>query len=205
MTEWLHKTNGITRCWWPGEDPLYLQYHDREWGWPVDNDSVLFEQICLEGFQSGLTWITILRKRENFRTAFKGFDIEAVARFSSSDINRLLSNKNIIRHRDKIQSTISNAQLAIKIAEQHGSLCSYFWSYEPKKAESGYHGELPTPTATPTSRELSKDLKGWGWRWVGPKSMYALMQSMGLVNDHLQGCESHAVVEDARNRFIRPK
>ncbi len=197
--------DGVARCWWPGNDELYVTYHDTEWGLPVVDDSRLFEKICLEGFQSGLAWITILRKRENFRAAFADFDIETVAAYDERDVERLLADAGIVRHRGKIESTINNAQRAIELAEEHGSLARYFWSYEPTEREGESTGDdWPIPSTTPTSTALSKDLKKRGWTWVGPTTVYAFMQAMGMVNDHLPGCAAGEAVDRARADLVRP-
>ncbi|RCS24624.1 DNA-3-methyladenine glycosylase I [Phyllobacterium salinisoli] len=199
--------DGKTRCFWPGTLPDYLHYHDHEWGRPVADDRRLFEKICLEGFQSGLSWLTILRKRENFREAFEGFDFERVARFGEKDVERLLGNAGIIRHRGKIVSTINNAKRAIELASEKGSLAAYFWSFEPGDEERpdimDYQTLRANPTS-PTSLRLSKDLKKRGWSFVGPTTMYAHMQAMGLVNDHIEGCCCRQEVETLRKNFIRP-
>jgi len=199
--------DGVSRCWWAGTDPLYLHYHDGEWGRPVTNDSRLFEKICLEGFQAGLSWLTILRKREAFRRAFAGFDMSRVARFGARDITRLLGDSGIIRHRGKIESAINNARRAEALVDEYGSLASYVWRWEPP-AESRPHritkAELMRLAASPESTALSKDLKRRGWTFVGPTTIYAFMQAVGLVNDHVDGCASRAAVETARTRFRRP-
>lgn len=179
------------RCWWAGDDPLYQAYHDHEWGRPVRDDKRLFEKICLEGFQSGLSWLTILRKREHFRAAFEGFDPERVARYDENDIARLLADPGIIRHRGKIVSTINNARCALRLIDDAGSLASYFWGFRPPPDErpSLFTKEaLCANSVTPTSIRLSKDLKKRGWTFVGPTTAYAFMQAMGLVNDHVEGC-----------------
>jgi DNA-3-methyladenine glycosylase I len=197
----------VKRCSWPGEDPLYLRYHDEEWGRPVSDDRRLFEKICLEGFQAGLSWITILRKRETFREAFAGFDPAAVARFSGRDVTRLLKNAGIIRHRGKIESTINNAKRALELIEERGSLAAYFWSWEPAmndRPKKLTQAALKKMSLTPASTALSKDLKARGWSFVGPTTVYAFMQATGLVNDHLEGCDFRADVERARGQFIRP-
>ena len=174
-------------------------------GFPVRNDTRLFEKICLEGFQSGLSWITILRKRENFREAFAGFDIEKVAKFSRRDINRLLKNEGIIRHRGKIEASINNAQRAIELATEYQSLASYFWSHEPKKASRPKRiTKNNIPSTTPESIALSKDLKKRGWKFVGPTTAYAFMQAMGLANDHVQGCHTGEQVKKTLEQFNKP-
>lgn len=197
--------DGVSRCWWPGDDPLYVEYHDNEWGRPVVDDTRLFEKFCLEGFQSGLAWITILRKRENFRAAFAGFDIETVAALGESDVERLLADAGIVRHRRKIESTINNARRAIELIEAEGSLASWVWSFEPAATEerAGREG-AQVPATTATSTLVSKELKRRGWTWVGPTTVYAFMQAMGLVNDHLEGCVAHADVDAARLALVRP-
>jgi DNA-3-methyladenine glycosylase I len=178
--------DGLDRCRWCGSDALYMRYHDGEWGRPVHDDTRLFEKICLEGFQSGLSWLTILRKRENFRAAFDGFDIRTVALYTERDIARLLQNEGIIRHRGKIEATINNAARAIELAEEFGSLDAYFWGWRPQDEGTPRQGQLPAET--PESKALSKDLKKRGWKFVGPTTCYAFMQAMGLVNDHFEGC-----------------
>jgi DNA-3-methyladenine glycosylase I len=200
--------DGVTRCWWPGADPLYLQYHDAEWGTPVRDDRRLFEKICLEGFQAGLSWLTILRKRPHFRAAFADFDIDRVARFGPRDVIRLLENEGIVRHRGKIESTINNARRARALRDEAGSLASYFWGWEPDPASRPRRitrGALMQLAHTPEAAALSKDLKRRGWTFVGPTTVYAFMQAMGLVNDHLEGCASRAVIERARASFRRPR
>ena len=195
------------RCAWPGSDDLYLRYHDNEWGKPVADDFRLFEKICLEGFQSGLSWLTILRKRENFRNAFAGFDFNRVAKFTQVDVERLLQDPGIIRHRGKIESTINNAGRARELARAHGSLAAFFWAFEPSAAERPRRvtrGELMKMATTPASIRLSKQLKQLGFSFVGPTTVYAFMQAMGLVNDHLDGCAVRERAERARERFRRP-
>jgi DNA-3-methyladenine glycosylase I len=198
----------VKRCWWPGEDELYIRYHDEEWGRPVVDDRRLFEKICLEGFQSGLSWITILRKRDNFRKAFKNFEPAAVARFGARDVQRLLKDAGIIRHRGKIESTINNAKRALEIVDEQGSLAAYFWSWEPQassRPKKISRDALKTMSITEQSTALSKDLKKRGWTFVGPTTCYAFMQAMGLVNDHIDDCHVRAEIERARKRFPRPK
>ena len=179
------------RCWWAGTDPLYQRYHDEEWGRPVVDDRGLFEKICLEGFQSGLSWLTILRKRDNFRAAFKDFDLARVARFTDRDVNRLLKDEGIVRHRGKIESTINNARRAQDLQDECGSLASYFWRWQPEPVSRPRRitrEVLMEMATTPESKALSKDLRRRGWTFVGPTTVYAFMQAMGLVNDHVEGC-----------------
>ena len=199
--------DGKDRCFWHGNLPEYQRYHDQEWGRPVIDDIRLFEKICLEGFQSGLSWLTILRKRENFRAAFAGFDFEKVAKFGEADIERCLGDAGIIRHRGKIVSTINNARHAIELRQEFGSLARYFWSHEPAAAERPAFVDYPTIAANPTtpaSARISKDLKKRGWTFVGPTTVYAFMQAMGLVNDHIEGCYCRKEVEAMRNALVRP-
>ena len=181
----------MTRCWWCGDDPFYMQYHDDEWGHPVTADVRLFEKLCLEGFQSGLSWLTILRKRENFRAAFAGFDLSRVAAFDDGDVQRLLGDAGIVRHRGKIESTINNAGRALALRDEFGSIYKYVSQYRPARV-----GRLTVdsemPATCPESSAMSKDLKRRGWSFVGPTTMYAFMQAMGLVNDHIEGCERTA-------------
>ena len=179
------------RCWWCGTDPLYVRYHDEEWGRPVRDDHRLFEKICLEGFQAGLSWLTILRKRDNFRRAFADFDFEKVARYTARDVTRLLKDEGIIRHRGKIESTIHNARRAIELRDAEGSLSRYFWQWQPSGAgrpKRITRDVLMNLATTPESTALSKDLRKRGWTFVGPTTVYAFMQAMGLVNDHVHDC-----------------
>ncbi len=197
----------MERCFWAGEDPLYQAYHDQEWGRPVTGDFRLFEKICLEGFQSGLSWFTILKKRERFREVFAGFDFERVARFTETDIERLLTDTGIIRHRGKIASTINNAARAIELRDEFGSLAAYFWRFEPKEVDRPdvfTADVLKTLAQTDASRALSADLKKRGWSFVGPTTAYAFMQAMGLVNDHTEHCFCRHEVETLRQGFVRP-
>ncbi|HMN85388.1 MAG TPA: DNA-3-methyladenine glycosylase I, partial [Bauldia sp.] len=183
--------DGRTRCAWHGGADDYMAYHDREWGRPMADDRRLFEKICLEGFQSGLSWLTILRKRENFRAAFAGFELGKVARFGEKDVARLLGDAGIVRHRGKIESTINNAKRAVELVKTEGSLAAYFWRFEPDPATRPERFDWATLRAmpkTPESIALSKDLKKRGWSFVGPTTVYAFMQAMGLVNDHVEGC-----------------
>jgi DNA-3-methyladenine glycosylase I len=181
-------------CQWAASAPDYRAYHDDEWGMPVDDDRRLFEKLCLEGFQAGLSWLTILRKRDAFRRAFADFDFEKVARFNSRSVDRLLQDASIVRHRGKIESTINNARCAIKLRDARGSLTSYFWSFEPERRPA----PDPIPAHTADSNALSKDLKRLGFTFIGPTTAYAFMQAMGLVNDHVVGCPAGARCESAR-------
>jgi DNA-3-methyladenine glycosylase I len=191
------------RCGWAGSDPLYIGYHDGEWGRPVTDDNRLFEKLCLEGFQSGLAWITILRKRENFRAAFKGFDIDTVAAMGEADIERLVLDVGIIRHRGKIASTINNARRAKAIRAEFGSLARYIWRFEPVPVTGPIvAGQIPAQTEA--SKALSKDLRKRGFSFVGPTTVYAFMQAMGLVNDHVDGCFCREVCEAERAGLVRP-
>jgi len=199
--------DGVSRCWWAGSDPLYLHYHDQEWGRPVTDDSRLFEKICLEGFQAGLIWLTILRKRDAFRRAFADFDISRVARFGARDVNRLLGDAGIVRHRGKIESAVNNAQRAETLIDEFGSLAAYVWQWEPdakSRPRRITKAALMDLAVTPASKALSKELKGRGWTFVGPTTIYAFMQAVGLVNDHIDGCVSRAAVETARSTLKRP-
>jgi DNA-3-methyladenine glycosylase I len=196
-------TTEPVRCTWAGSDALYRHYHDREWGRPVTDDNRLFEKLCLEGFQSGLSWITILRKRENFRAAFHGFDIDRVAAMGEADIERLLQDGGIIRHRGKIASTINNARSAQAIRAEFGSLAAYIWRFEPERSRGPIRaGEIPAETEM--SKRLSKDLKKRGFTFVGPTTVYAFMQAMGLVNDHIDECFARAESEADRGRAVVP-
>jgi len=201
-------TNNIRRCHWVGDDPLYIAYHDREWGFPVDDDRRLFEKICLEGFQAGLSWRTILGKRDAFREAFAGFDFDRVARFGARDVERMLRNAGIVRHRGKIESTVNNAKRARELVAEFGSLAAYFWRYEPHaktRPKRMTREALATMSTSTESIALSKDLKKRGWTFVGPTTVYAFMQAMGLVNDHVHDCAVRAVVERKRQTFRRPR
>jgi DNA-3-methyladenine glycosylase I len=194
----------IGRCGWAGSDPLYVDYHDREWGRPVTDDNRLFEKLCLEGFQSGLSWYTILKKRENFRAAFHGFEIERVAGMDESDIERLLGDAGIVRHRGKIASTINNAKRTLAIQSEFGSLAAYIWRFEPDALVAPASlGELPAQTEA--SKALSKDLRKRGFSFVGPTTVYAFMQAMGLVNDHVADCFCRPESEAARLALVRPR
>ena len=199
--------DGRPRCGWGGYDDTYRAYHDREWGFPVADDRRLFEKISLEGFQCGLSWLTILRKREHFRTAFAGFDFRTVSRFDGRRVQRLLKDTGIVRHRGKIESTINNARRAAELSREEGTLARYFWRWAPPPASRPrrltYQARRARPS-TPESVALSRDLKRRGWTFVGPTTVYSFMQAMGLVNDHLEGCAVRAEVEHARARFAPP-
>jgi DNA-3-methyladenine glycosylase I len=204
----LRGDDGVLRCWWCGVDPLYQAYHDDEWGTPVERDRRLFEKLSLEGFQSGLSWLTILRKRENFRRAFADFDMETVARFGPADVERLLSDPGIVRNRAKIEATIGNARRYAALADEFGSLAAYVWRFEPDPATRPAtldHATLLTFTTSPEATAMSKDLRRRGWAFIGPTTAYAFMQAMGLVNDHLDGCAAGARVRAARARFRAPQ
>jgi len=189
------------RCWWCTSAPDYLQYHDEEWGQPITDDIKLFERICLEGFQSGLSWLTILRKRDNFRRAFAGFDFHKIAQFGAADVERLLGDAGIVRHRGKIESTINNAQRACELVDREGALLPLFLSSTARPAARPVQltrSVLSTLSQSAESKALSKELKRRGWTFVGPTTLYALMQATGMVNDHLDGCWRREAVEEAR-------
>ena len=196
MSATIEGPDGKPRCRWSGAAPEFLAYHETEWGFPVGDDRRLFEKLCLEGFQSGLSWRTILAKRENFRAAFHDFDIEKIARFGARDVQRLLRDKGIVRHRGKIEAVIENAKRA---RELEGSLAALVWRYEPQRK-----GAPRVMSTSPESIALSKELKKRGWRFVGPTTVYAFMQAMGLVDDHVEGCIIRPKAERARRSFERP-
>jgi DNA-3-methyladenine glycosylase I len=199
--------DGIPRCWWCSGDPLYERYHDSEWGRPQGKDVALFEKLTLEGFQSGLSWLTILRKRENFRRAFKGFELERVGRFNARSVDRLLADAGIVRNRAKIEATINNARRCIELVEEIGSLAAYVWSYEPDPASRPDQIDWESLAKAPPSPEataLSKDLRRRGWVFVGPTTVYSFMEGVGMVNDHLTHCRFRPDVERERGRFRRP-
>lgn len=201
MSNVLPGPDGKARCRWCVVTPEYLRYHDKEWGFPVEGDHRLFEKLSLEGFQSGLSWRTILAKRENFRAAFKNFDFDRIARFTERDVARLLKDEGIVRHRGKIEAVINNAQRARELVKEEGSLAAFIWRYEPDSKK------LSKPQTISTSTEsiaLSKELKKLGWKFVGPTTVYAFMQAMGMVNDHAGDCVLRAKVEKARRAFKRP-
>jgi len=194
-------SDGKPRCRWCDAAPEFLAYHDSEWGFPVSDDHRLFEKLSLESFQSGLSWRTILAKRENFRAAFHDFDFDRIARFTGRDLTRLLKDEGIVRHRGKIESVINNARQAQALVKREGSLAAFVWRYEPNMKQ------LAEPQTVSTSAEslaLSKDLKKLGWKFIGPTTVYAFMQAMGLVNDHVEGCVIRDKVERARKKFRRP-
>lgn len=193
--------DGKSRCHWCGAAPEFLAYHDTEWGFPVSDDHRLFEKLSLEGFQAGLSWRTILAKRENFRAAFHDFDIDRVARFTQRDLDRLLKDEGIVRHRGKIEAVINNARQAQELVKREGSLAAFVWRYAPDVKQ------LAEPQSVSTSTEsiaLSKDLKKLGWKFVGPTTVYAFMQAMGLINDHVVDCVTRRKVERARKNFRPP-
>ncbi len=197
--------DGVKRCWWATSAPDYVAYHDREWGFPVSDEARLFEKLSLEGFQAGLSWLTILRKRQAFRTAFAGFDYARVARFDERDVTRLLGDPSIVRNRGKIEAVVNNARRALELVASEGSLASYVWRYEPPSPRGKLDRARLAGVSTSAEAEvLAKDLKRRGWRFVGPTTVYAFMQAMGLVNDHLDGCAVKPRVEEARRRFARP-
>lgn len=206
LAEGLRKhEDGVVRCFWATDDPLYRCYHDEEWGMPVQSDTRLFEKLCLEGFQSGLSWLTILRKRESFREAFCGFAIDRVATFGPKDIERLLADSGIIRHRGKIEASISNAKAALELIRTEGSLYSYVRRFRPPAQERPTvmdHASLRALGSSESSVRMSRDLKKRGFRFVGPTTAYAFMQAMGLVNDHIEGCPARSRVEAAQ-RAVR--
>jgi DNA-3-methyladenine glycosylase I len=201
-------TAAAPRCFWVDSAPAdYLAYHDTEWGFPVGDDRRLFEKLCLEGFQAGLSWLTILRKRDHFRDAFARFDVETVARFTEADVTRLLADAGIVRHRGKIEATIGNARAALTLIDQEGSLATYVWGFEPDAADrpTRYRAEdIRALTTAPAAIALSSDLKRRGFRFVGPTTMYAFMQAMGLVNDHTEDCAVRDSARAAREAFTVP-
>src|SRR5215470_6204846 len=202
MSKTIIGPDGKSRCRWCGAAPEFLDYHDTEWGFPVSDDRRLFEKLSLEGFQSGLSWRTILAKRENFRAVFHDFDFDRIARFTQRDNDRLLKDEGIIRHRGKIEAVIHNSRLAQDLVMREGSLAAFIWRYEPDSKR------LAKPQTVTTSAEaiaLSKDLKKQGWKFVGPTTLYSFMQAMGLINDHVEDCVIRDKVERARKRFRRPK
>jgi DNA-3-methyladenine glycosylase I len=201
MSETVTGPDGQERCKWCAQCDDFWDYHDQEWGFPVKDDIRLFEKLCLESFQSGLSWRTILEKRENFRAAFAGFDFNKMALFDEKDVERLLGDAGIVRHRGKIEAVINNAKRAIEMVAAEGSLAHYFWQYEPDE------NTLPAPqtqSKSDVSELISKDLKKRGWKFVGPTTVYSFMQAMGMINDHVEGCMSRPLVDKARAEFLRP-
>ena len=201
MSKTIDGPDGRPRCAWCAAAPEFFDYHDREWGFPVGNDIRLFEKLCLESFQSGLSWRTILAKREGFRAAFAGFDFRKVAAFGPEDVERLLADAAIVRHRGKIEAVINNAARACEMVEAEGSLAAFLWRYEPRPEDLASPQSASTAAA---SVALSKELKKRGWKFVGPTTVYAFMQAMGLINDHAEGCALRPEAEAARTRFARP-
>lgn len=201
MSSTFQGSDGKSRCGWSAAAPEFPRYHDTEWGFPVADDRVLFEKLSLEGFQSGLSWRTILTKRDNFRAAFRDFDIERVARFTRRDVDRLVENAGIVRHRGKIEAVVNNARRARDLIGKEGSLAAFVWRYEP---DSDRLAPPQSVSTSPESVALSKDLKRRGWKFVGPTTVYAFMQAMGLVNDHVEGCAVRVRVDRARKKFKRP-
>ncbi|MFH1806081.1 MAG: DNA-3-methyladenine glycosylase I [Pseudomonadota bacterium] len=201
MTATIEGPDGRPRCRWCGAAPEFFHYHDTEWGFPVGDDQRLFEKLCLEGFQSGLSWRTILAKRENFRAAFHDFDFDRIAEFTERDVDRLMRDAGIVRHRGKIEAVINNAQRAQEMVKREGSLAAFIWRYEPD-------AENPVPpqsaSVSAESITLSKELKKRGWKFVGPTTVYAFMQAMGLINDHVEDCVIRTEIDHARQNFKRP-
>jgi DNA-3-methyladenine glycosylase I len=207
MTDVASGEDGVARCWWSAGNDLLQNYHDGEWGRPVKDDSLLFEKLALEGFQSGLSWLTILRKRENFRRAFKSFDIEAISRFNARSVNRLLRDSGIVRNRAKIEGTINNARRCTELIDEFGTLAAYVWRYEPNRgarSETITRDSLLQIGISDAAAALTKDLRRRGWVFVGPTTTYAFMEAMGLVNDHVSACDLRSEVEAERDRFKRP-
>jgi DNA-3-methyladenine glycosylase I len=201
----LRRIDGVARCWWATSDPLYVAYHDDEWGRPSADDARLYEKLVLEGFQSGLSWLTILRKRDNFRRAFRDFDPARVARFGAREVARLLGDAGIVRHRGKIEAAIQNARAVRTVQNERGSFASLVWSFAPPTtAARAPRMRSAIPAVTEASTALARDLKQRGFCFVGPTTVYAFMQAMGLVNDHLAGCASRVVCDRARRRFRVP-
>lgn len=201
MTDTISGPDGKLRCRWSGAAPEFLDYHDSEWGFPVADDHRLFEKLSLEAFQSGLSWRTILAKRENFRDRFHGFDFERIANFTPDDIARLLADDGIVRHRGKIEAVVNNAKRARELVEREESLAAFLWRYEPDLSQLA---EPQSVSTSPAAIALSKDLKKLGWKFIGPTTVYATMQAMGLINDHARGCVIRSSVEQARQNFMRP-
>ena len=196
--------DGVHRCGWCVRDPLYVRYHDTEWGQPVGDDRQLFEKICLEGFQAGLSWLTILKKRDRFRKVFLDFEWERVTRLGQPQVDRMIRDPGIVRHLGKIRSAIQNARRMVELRERYGSLAAFVWSFEPQMPPPPPKKWSNVPSQTDESRRLSRELKRLGWSFVGPTTCYAMMQASGIVNDHLVGCHARESVEAARKAFPRP-
>jgi DNA-3-methyladenine glycosylase I len=198
----------VARCWWCLEDALYLDYHDVEWGRPVDDDRRLFEKLCLEGFQAGLSWLTILRKRESFRSAFRSFDLQTIARFNARSVERLMADASIVRNRAKIEATVNNARRCLDLIDEHGSFAAYVWRFEPPLSTRPARVDYATLLNAGPNLEahaMSKDLRRRGWSFVGPTIVHSFMQAMGLVDDHLEDCALRPEVETVRRSFARPR
>jgi DNA-3-methyladenine glycosylase I len=195
--------DGIARCWWADSTPEYRAYHDTEWGFPAADDRRLFEKLCLEGFQAGLSWLTILRKREAFREVFANFEVAKVSQFGEDRVAELMNDDRIVRNRAKIEATINNAQRVIELVEHEGSLAHFLWGYEAEDPGTALT-RADLPVTSTESRALAKEFKRRGWRFLGPTTVYAFMEAMGLVNDHLDGCHCRPKVDAARAKFERP-
>jgi len=201
MSDTIGGPDGKPRCSWCGDIPEFFDYHDKEWGYPVSDDQRLFEKLCLESFQSGLSWRTILAKRDNFRKAFCNFDFNKIAKFTDKDVDRLLQDEGIVRHRGKIEAVINNAKRTQELVKQEGSLAAYIWNFEPDPENLA---DPQTVSTSPESVVLSKALKKQGWKFVGPTTVYAFMQAMGLVNDHVEDCIIRKKTAAARKAFKKP-
>ena len=202
--EVIEGVDGIKRCAWGAEPEIYRHYHDKEWGQPVIDDNRLFEKICLEGFQSGLSWLTILKKRDHFRKVFKNFDFKKIAKFTPDDMEALVHDPGIIRHRGKIEATVSNAKQALALVEEFGSIGAYIWQWGDSAMQEHLESKQHLPASTETSKALSKDLKKRGWKFFGPTTAYAFMQAMGLINDHHPSCSCYSNIEQLRKNFVVP-
>lgn len=203
MTDVVRGEDGRSRCRWPIGDALYERYHDDEWGRGWDDDVVLFEKICLEGFQAGLSWITVLRKREAFRECFAGFDPARVAGLGETEVEEMLADARIIRHRGKIESAINNASRALEVIDELGSVAAYCWGFAPRRRRAAPRSFADLEAVTDASTALSRDLKRRGWSFVGPTTMHAFMQAAGMVNDHLVGCFARGACEQRRTELVR--
>lgn len=205
MADTIVGADGVARCWWCGDDPLYMSYHDKEWGVPLRDERALFELLCLEGFQAGLAWITILRKRVAFREAFEGFEPEVVAAYGEPEVTRLLADSGIVRHRGKITATIANAEAVVAMREAGTSLKQIVWSHAPVRREGQLRSRSEIPAETAESADLARALRKWGMRFVGPTTVYAFMQSAGLVDDHLEGCHRAGIGAERHRSNTRPR